>query len=320
MTWSLLPTLRAENSAEGDSDGCTDLVILNHWYPISAIDELQIGIAYQSVLLEVKIGFGVDRDGALQVWRQGLHFVEPGQPIPALANGLLPTQSSFGYLWTTLGSNPIPLFEIPEFDEPDRRNLNAASFGVATSAPRAVENFLDMGHFPFVHTGVLGAEPFTEVVDYDVEIRNGEIFATGCKFAQPQASPGSVEPIVTDYIYRIPHPYCVLLYKTGAFDTQRLDVIGLFIQPLGQEEIRAHTLLSVLDDVTSRTGLRRFQLGIFSQDKPILENQVPKRLPLSPSSETPIRADKSSIAYRRWLQLMGVTYGVISQLGGQMGE
>lgn len=315
MTWSLLPTFLSEKSTEGEKGGCTDSVILNQWYPISAIDELQVGIAYWSVLLDVKIGFGVERDGSLKVWQQEANRVEPGKQIPAHLNRLLPTQSSFGYLWTTLGSNPAPLFEIPEFDEPDRRNLNAASIGVATSAPRAVENFLDMGHFPFVHTGVLGAEPFTEVVDYQVEIRNGEIFATGCKFPQPKAAPGSVEPIITDYIYRIPHPYCVLLYKTGAFDSQRLDVIGLFIQPLGQEEIRAHTLLSVIDDVTSITGLRRFQLGIFSQDKPILENQVPKRLPLSPSQETPIRADKSSIAYRRWLQSMGVTYGVISQRG-----
>ena len=320
MTWSLLPTYRDETATEGDTGECTDMFIVNQWYPISAIDELQVGIAYQSVLLEIKIGFGIERDGALKVWRQELNLVQPGQPIPVIVNGLLPTQSSFGYLWTTLGSDPAPLFEIPEFDEPDRQNLNAASIGVATSAPRAVENFLDMGHFPFVHSGVLGAEPFTEVVDYEVEIRNGEIFATGCKFPQPQAAPGSVKPIITDYIYRIPHPFCVLLYKTGAFDSQRLDVIGLFIQPLGQEKIRAHTLLSVIDGVTSRTGLRRFQLSIFSQDKPILENQVPKRLPLSPSRDTPIRADKSSIAYRRWLQSMGVTYGVISQLASDFAD
>ena len=222
-------------------------------------------------------------------------------------------QSAYGYLWTSLSSQPNELFSIPETDEPDRRNLNAGSIGVATSAPRAVENFLDMGHFPFVHAGVLGAEPHTEVVDYNVEIKNGEIIATGCRFPQPKAGAGSVTPIITDYIYRVPHPYCVLLYKSGSFDIQRLDVIGLFIQPMTQEQIRAHMLLSLLDDVTSEAELRKFQLGIFSQDKPILENQVPKRLPLSTTAETPIRADKSSIAYRRWLTELGVTYGVITE-------
>jgi phenylpropionate dioxygenase-like ring-hydroxylating dioxygenase large terminal subunit len=57
--------------------------------------------------------------------------------------------------------------------------------------------------------------------------------------------------------------------------------------------------------------LRWFMQLIFSQDKPILENQLPKRLPLDPRAETPIRADKVAIAYRRWLQDHQVTYGAI---------
>ncbi len=298
---------------EMGGEGCSDQVILNQWYPLAAIVELRPGISYQTLLLAVDVGFGVAIDGELIAWRLDRDFITAGKPLPldGIANPLL-VKSAFGYLWTSLSSNPKELFSIPETDEPSRRNLNAGSIGVATSGPRAIENFLDLGHFPFVHAGVLGAEPHTEVVDYQVEIKNGEIFATGCKFPQPQASPGSVGAIVADYVYRVPHPYCVLLYKTGAFDETRFDVIGLFIQPMTQEIIRAHAFVSVLDDVTTDTGIKRFQLGIFSQDKPILENQVPKCLPLSTSAETPIRADRSSIAYRRWLSDLGVTYGVIS--------
>ena len=44
------------------------------------------------------------------------------------------------------------------------------SIAVGVSGLRVVENFLDMGHFPYVHTGILGAEPHTEVKEYDVEI------------------------------------------------------------------------------------------------------------------------------------------------------
>lgn len=313
MSWSTMPTSRrglAEIAICGE--GCSDQVILNQWYPLAAIVELRPGISYKTVLLEVEVGFGVAVNGELVAWRSDGVFIAAGSLLPT--DGItyqLLVKSAYGYLWTSLSSDPKELFSIPETDEPNRRNLNAGSIGVATSGPRAIENFLDLGHFPFVHAGVLGAEPHTEVVDYHVEIKNGEIFATGCKFPQPQASPGSVGAIVTDYVYRVPHPYCVLLYKTGAFDVARLDVIGLFIQPMTQESIRAHAFVSVLDNVTSDTGLKRFQLGIFSQDKPILENQVPKRLPLSTSAETPIRADKSSILYRRWLADLGVTYGVI---------
>ena len=78
-----------------------------------------------------------------------------------------------------------------------------------------------------------------------------------------------------------------------------------------EESCRAHLLQSMIDSTSTITDLRRFQQTIFGQDKPILENQYPKRLPLDPRAETPIRADKSAIAYRRWLSQKGITYGVI---------
>lgn len=314
MSWSTMPVSRrslVDTAINGE--GCTDQVILNQWYPLAAIVELRPGISYQTVLLEVEVGFGVTLNGELIAWRLDCVVIPAGNPLPVenFTDKLL-VQSAYGYLWTSLSAEPKELFSIPETNEPDRRSINVATIGIATSAPRAVENFLDMGHFPFVHAGVLGGEPHTEVFDYNVEIKDGEIIATGCKFPQPQAAPSSVGAIVTDYIYRVPHPYCVLLYKSGGFDESRLDVIGLFIQPISQERIRASMFYSCVDNISSDTALRRFQLGIFSQDKPILENQVPKRLPLSTTAETPIRADKSSITYRRWLSDLGVTYGVIS--------
>jgi phenylpropionate dioxygenase-like ring-hydroxylating dioxygenase large terminal subunit len=90
-----------------------------------------------------------------------------------------------------------------------------------------------------------------------------------------------------------------------------MDVIALFVQPLDQERVRAHMMLSLLDVDNTDISIRAFQQTIFGQDKPILENQFPKRLPLDPRMETPIRADKSAIAYRRWLSKKGLTYGVI---------
>ena len=78
-----------------------------------------------------------------------------------------------------------------------------------------------------------------------------------------------------------------------------------------EERCRAHLLQSMIDSHSTITDLRRFQQTIFGQDKPILENQYPKKLPLDPRAETPIRADKSAIAYRRWLSQKGITYGVI---------
>jgi len=82
----------------------------------------------------------------------------------------------------------------------------------------------------------------------------------------------------------------------------------------GPEWTRAHTGMCVIDVANSYESIRYFQQIIFGQDKSILENQFPKRLPLDSRAETPIRADKSAIAYRRWLAKKGLTYGVIPSI------
>jgi phenylpropionate dioxygenase-like ring-hydroxylating dioxygenase large terminal subunit len=292
---------------------CSDPVILNLWHAIGAIDEIRPNIVHQTVLLEEPIGFTIDAAGGVFAWRAQSAW-PPGAAIePARVTDQLPARAAYGYVWTTLGTPSADIFPIPEYAEPKRRNLNAATIGVNVSAPRAIENFLDMGHFPYVHTNILGAEPHTEVKEYDVDIsaERDEIVATRCRFFQPQASVASTEGGEIEYVYRVPHPCCSVLYKTSHVDESRLDVIAIFIQPVDQERIRAHMMLCLVDEDNDDTAIRRFQLTIFGQDKPILENQFPRRLPLDPRAETPIRADKSAIAYRRWLSQKGVTYGVI---------
>lgn len=276
--------------------------VINLWHPISATAEIGPGVTRRTRLLDEDISYGRTEGGRLEA--------SAGRPLPV--------REDLGYLWTSLGEPDGDLFLVPEYAEADRRRMNAGTIGVATSAPRAVENFLDMAHFPYVHTNLLGAEPLTEVVDYDVAIHEetGELWARNCRFYQPVAAATATEGQVTDYVYRVPHPFCVMLYKSYPVDPSRMDVIGLFLQATSQESVRAHNFLCMLDEVNTDTQMRRFQHLIFGQDKPILENQMPKRLPLDPRAETSIRADKMSVAYRAWLADRGVRYAVIPVDGG----
>ncbi|MCY4304823.1 MAG: aromatic ring-hydroxylating dioxygenase subunit alpha [Aestuariivita sp.] len=274
---------------------CTDPIALNLWYAVAALEDITAK-PLQTTLL----------DKPLIIWHDKTSQAKTGERV-------LPVLECYGYLWTSLGTSQDDLFPIPEYAEDDRRKVHAATIGVQTSAPRAVENFLDMGHFPYVHTNILGVEPHTEVKEYTVEVstERDEILATNCLFWQPVAAAASSAGADVNYIYRVPHPYCAVLYKSSPLNPDRLDVIAIFLQPETQERVRAHMMLCLLDDTTSDLDIRLFQQTIFGQDKPILENQFPKRLPLDPRAETPIRADKSAIAYRRWLSEKGITYGVI---------
>ncbi|MEZ5836149.1 MAG: aromatic ring-hydroxylating dioxygenase subunit alpha [Geminicoccaceae bacterium] len=276
-----------------------DPVIWNQWHVVGIDSELKPSARLRTRLLDRQLT--LERDSG-------------GQPSATLEDDRkLPTFARYGFIWTTLGEPVAPLFPVPEVDEPDRVNVVTGSVAVRASAPRCIENFLDMGHFPFVHTGLLGEEPHTEVKDYKVEIdeTRDEVIATECQFYQPRAAAASSGGARVEYIYRVPHPYCSVLYKSCPFDTARFDIVAMFAQPMSEEHTFAHTLMSIVDDRSSRTDIRHFQLSIFGQDKPILENQRPRRLPLDPRAETPIRADRSSIFYRRWLRAKNVAYGTI---------
>jgi len=284
--------------AETGIRGCSDPVILNQWHAVADLDEIRRGPLH-TLLLGEPLVCRIDDDGTARA--------------EAPPNGELEVRTDYGFVWTTLGAPDGGVFAVPETDEDDRRTLNAVTVGIDVSAPRAVENFLDMGHLPFVHSGLLGEQPFTEIVDYRVEHQDVEIHAIDCLIFQPMASAASVSGQMVNYTFRVPHPLCALLYKTTPVDEARLDVIGLFVHPLRAERIRAHLFNSLLDASNTDGQIRRFQQSVLAQDKPILENQVPKRLPLDPDAEVPARSDRTSNAYRRWLGELGLTYGVIPQ-------
>ncbi|KPF46169.1 aromatic ring-hydroxylating dioxygenase subunit alpha [Rhizobium sp. AAP43] len=274
-----------------------DRASLDQWYVLDTEAVIPVGRSHNR-LLGTDLTMEKDADGQIVVRAEGR--VDP-----------LPLRHRFGFLWTTLGSPEREIFPLPEADEADRRYVPCGVVTVRASGLRIVENFLDMAHFPFVHTDVLGAEPHTEVMQYDVEIRReeDEVWATNCEFFQPQAALSATNGISTKYMYRVMTPFTTILYKTCPNADDRWDVIGLFVQPLDPDRCRAHPIMYLIDDVSTTTELIHFQQMIFLQDRIILENQRPVLLPLEPRKEIPTRADASSIAYRRWLKEKGVTYG-----------
>jgi phenylpropionate dioxygenase-like ring-hydroxylating dioxygenase large terminal subunit len=270
---------------------------LDQWYVIDAgCDITPVTKSYR--LLSCDLEARRDADGTVIVTRTADRTA-------------LPVRERYGFIWTTLGApsgNPV---DIPEAGETDRQRVPCGPIGVRASGLRVVENFLDMAHFPFVHTDILGAEPHTEVRPYKVETRRevDEVWATQCEFYQPQAAMSAMGGIMTQYMYRVASPFVTLLYKTCPLAPNRWDVICLFVQPVEPAESRAHLVMFIIDEVTPIADLVRFQQLIFLQDRIILENQRPRLLPLDPRQEIPTRADIMSVAYRRWLKAKGVSFG-----------
>ncbi|BAK83843.1 vanillate O-demethylase oxygenase [Komagataeibacter medellinensis] len=274
-----------------------DAAVADEWHVITPLSQLR-SMPTDTMLFDRHLTFGHDAQG-----RPFACDVEHRR--------LLPVRARHGCLWTCPGTPKGDIPVITEALEPDRRLVDCGVFTIHTSAPRIVENFLDMAHFPFVHTNILGAEPDTEVARYTLELRdNGrELWATDCHFYQPKAALSATGGIDTAYSYRVAGPFVTLLYKTCPTQPDRSDVIALFVQPMTQECARAHPVMFLLDETASQTDLVEFQQTIFLQDRIILENQRPRRLPLAAGVEIPTMADRMSVAYRRWLRDRGMTYG-----------
>ena len=279
----------------------TDPFTLNQWYVITSSQELPDGQVRETELLDHPVR-AERRDGVLSVTS------DKGARA-------LPAQERYGYVWTTLGAPERPLFQMPEFDEPGRRLVICGAITVHASGLRIVENFLDLAHFPFVHPGVLGAEDSTEVLPYKVEQRapEDELWVSDAGFRQPQAMAASSGAAEVQYLYRVAQPFSSVLYKSSPGRDGAFDLVGLFAQPRRETLCDVHCFMLVYDEVTSDNALLHFQQAIFLQDRIILENQRPRRLPLAPGAEASVRADGSSMAYRRWLRGHGLTCGALAE-------
>jgi phenylpropionate dioxygenase-like ring-hydroxylating dioxygenase large terminal subunit len=313
----------------------TESVLWDDWHVVAELTRLQCAGHFETLLLGVPVALDWDPDlSRVEARRTGparigraLGGPALGGPAPAghapgnAAGGgstnddarIAAVEIRYGFVWLCLGHPARPIVAFDECAEADRILGTAGSVGVAVSGLRAVENFLDLSHLAFVHAGYLGEEPHTEIAPYDVDPRpGGGIVATRCRVYQPKPSPVDAAGFEVDYVYAVLRPYIVVLFKANPVERTRKDMIALFVQPVTEESCVAHILTCYLPHEIHPPSVRRFQQFIFGQDRPILENQLPKRLPLAPRAEISVRADGASAAYRRWLDASGVRFGAIA--------
>ena len=264
--------------------------------------------------------------------------------IPALPGFCPPTSSyvrrfpvreSHGLIWAyCAGSQPSNHLRDgaslgpPLLHGMAHRRLIYGPFDVATSAPRAIENFLDTAHFAFVHANFLGDSAHPEVPAHKVSFTaDGRPIVEHYRAWQPKAHATATDGAWVNYRYEVLSPFAALLTKrtdaasatdaTEGFGHERPghehaqveDSYVIWANPSEPESCRLWFAQYTSDNDTAEAQLREFQIEIFAQDRPILESQVPRRLPLS-QSEAMSAADRLSAAYRRYLKGCGITFGV----------
>jgi phenylpropionate dioxygenase-like ring-hydroxylating dioxygenase large terminal subunit len=277
-----------------------------------------------------RLSLGKLCEGRLECPYHGWQFEPSGRcvQVPALPDFVPPATHTartyfcteqHGLIWVRMvASHDAVMPALPVFAaeaDAQLRKVNCGPYDVATSAPRIVENFLDMAHFGFVHEHWLGSRDAAAIADYTVEPTPTGILASGCRAVQPKSNLHSVTAAQVEYTYEVTAPYAAVLTKMPDASSVAVagyrEAIGLFICPMGPERSRVWFRLAVADFASLDQTLRDFQHTIFTQDQPVLESQAPKRLPLDLRAEVHIAADKASSAYRRFLSQQSITFGVI---------
>ena len=280
-----------------------------------------------------RLSLGQVCQGALQCPYHGWTFQGSGQcvKVPAMPDFTPSTaqqaravavQEAYGLVWVCLHTQTgsaltttdqvLPPFAAEANDH--LRKLNAGPYEVATSAPRIVENFLDMAHFGFVHAGWLGDAAHAAIPDYQVEATAQGFKLVNAQAWQPQSSALASQGAMVAYTYEVSQPYSAVLTKVpdvaSGVKPGYEESIALFIQPVTPEFSRVWFRMAIADFDAPAAKVLAFQDTIFLQDKPVLESQRPRLLPLKAGAESHVAVDKGSVAYRRFLQQQGITFGV----------
>ena len=275
-----------------------------------------------------KLSLGRIRDGRVTCPYHGLEFeaggrcvrvpAHPGKPIPdrARATCFMATER-YGLVWVSLGESAGDVPPVPEFDDDTYRACFAGRYEIGTSGYRAIENFLDIAHFPFVHPGLLGEESHPEVADYDAKITHDGLVVDNVRFWQPKPTNSlDFDGVDVGYRYHVPRPLTARLTKDiglrNAHGVAMRETIVLTFAPIDEESGIGWLLLaSNYDEQYSQKEIQEFSDLVIGQDLRIIESQRPRRLPLRDDEEFNLPADRTSVYYRRWLRSLGVTYGTV---------
>src|SRR5207302_318212 len=99
-----------------------------------------------------------------------------------------------------------PKTDIPEFPEYGDQGFASYIVGPYTfkcSAARAIENFVDQAHFPWVHPGLLGSRDHPQTATFDIRRHEEEL-----RFDYEDL-PNPIHPVRHRRVYRMYRPFSI---------------------------------------------------------------------------------------------------------------
>jgi phenylpropionate dioxygenase-like ring-hydroxylating dioxygenase large terminal subunit len=342
-------------ASETLAGGCRDAVLLNDWHVVALSSDLVAGELTPITLFERDLVAWRDDGGDIHVWDDlclhrgarlskgyiqddrvvcpyhGWNYDRSAQCVlmPAAPRDTPMKKAravshhvveKYGLVWVCIGA---PDRDVPPFPEWDDASYKKVVCGPYTfkSGYRAIENFIDATHFPFVHAGLNGIRDNPdEIPPYDVEETEEGLATSAIRVTQPFGDPRNI-PVVADYKYKCFRPL-VAYFKKQVFITDpeyaasggTEDYFSIFFtaQAVGETDSLVRVVCAMnFAPTPTDAQVRDRQTLVLGQDAAIVAMQRPEKMPLDLRHELHHRTDLMGQKYRTWMRKMGVTYGTI---------
>lgn len=346
-----------QNSAEFDAlnGDCHDSVLLNDWHAVAASTDIITDRLVPMTLLGRDLVAWRDGNGQVHVWddlcphrgaRLSKGFIQDDRVVcpyhgwnydksaqcvlmPAAPNEKPMSKAraiahhaveKYGLVWACIGTPARDVAPFPEADDDSYKKVVCGPYKFK-SGYRAVENFIDASHFPFVHAGLNGVrDQPDEIPPYEVTETEEGLETSAIRVTQPFGDPRNI-PVVADYKYRCFRPLVAYFKKQVFISDPELASRGsandyfsiLFAaQPIGETQSLVRMVCAMnFEQMPSDEQVRDRQALVIGQDSDIVDMQRPEKMPLDLRHELHHRTDLMGQKYRSWMRDMGVTYGTI---------
>ncbi|HUP34692.1 MAG TPA: aromatic ring-hydroxylating dioxygenase subunit alpha [Candidatus Limnocylindria bacterium] len=210
----------------------------------------------------------------------------------------------YGVIWVALDEPRWPIPDLPELEGHGWKTVLCGPFAWNAEASRQIENFTDLGHFPWVHPGLLGDPSRVVVVPHEVRTEGHVLHY---QFERPEAKSTSEyplfpnegeEPSVRLTRYELHLPYTIVVHMTWR---GREKLLYLFVsQPVAADRCIGYCLIGQNYNLDQPDRVfQEFEDVIFEQDRRIVESQRPEQVPFDLAAELHLKFDAVAIAYRR---------------------
>ena len=271
----------------------------------------------------VRLSLGTVCDNRLRCAYHGWEYNDEGQcahvpahpeirmPAKARAAAIYQAREHAGLIWVNLGDASRPLPDLPQFNEPGYRVIPCGPYEINASAPRVVENFLDLPIRRSCTTAYWGIPDTQSSMITRWKKRKRGFLLKDVRYFQPDPDGTGVGGDAW-YDFGILAPLTVYFVKhIGGRSNKEKFVLMFAIRPESENKSWAHFIAAYNYAANlSDQDINDFHSLIIGQDIPILESQRPELLPMDLSEELHLRSDLFTSKYRRHLKDIGMDFGV----------